>query len=148
MKPLVLYYSKTGNTKKIAESMANELKAELRTVENAGDISRFDLICLGTPVYALAPAPEVKSFLEDVPGLEGKKVAAFCTLAGIGAKPTFNYIREAVEKKGARLVATFACKCSSGIVAGLGPKVWRKGHPDEEDLEKAAKFAKGLPGLK
>lgn len=144
MKALVLYYSKTGNTKKIAEAITAELDAELRTIDDPGDMTTFDLICIGTPVYLFSPAPKMKSFLRNLPRLDGKRVAAFCTMAAIGAKTTFHYMGKIAEKKGARFIEGFACKASSGVIAGFGPKVWMKGRPDEEDLQRAREFAKKL----
>ena len=144
MRALVLYYSKTGNTRKVAEAIAAELDARLRTIDDPGDIAAFDLICIGTPVYLFSPAGKVKSFLRRLPRLDGKKVAGFCTMAAIGAKTTFYYMGKIAQEKGAKFIGEFACKASSGIIAGFGPKVWMKEHPNEEDLWRAKEFAKKL----
>lgn len=144
MRVLVLYYSKTGNTKKVAVAIADELHARLRTIDDPGDITAFDLIYIGTPVYLFSPAGRVKSFLRRLPRLEGKKVAGFCTMAAIGAKTTFYHMGKIVQGKGAKFIGGFACKSSSGIIAGFGPKVWMKGRPNEEDLWRAKELAKKL----
>jgi len=65
MKSLVVYYSKTENTKKIVKAIAKGLGADLRRVEEVYDVSKYDLICRGTPVYAFAPAKPVKKFLHE-----------------------------------------------------------------------------------
>ncbi|MHA1170806.1 MAG: flavodoxin family protein, partial [Candidatus Heimdallarchaeota archaeon] len=95
MKSLVIYYSKTGNTKLMAESIASEVNAELFEIQRAKDIkssggfmlyfrggfesmtkknirlektdidfSNYDLIFLGTPVWAWRLNPVVRSFLK------------------------------------------------------------------------------------
>ena len=45
------------------------------------DISSYDLIILGTPVWAGSPAPAVVSFLEKTK-ISGKKIALFCCHGG------------------------------------------------------------------
>ncbi|MCK5185312.1 MAG: flavodoxin [Candidatus Heimdallarchaeota archaeon] len=112
MKSLVIYYSKTGNTKLIAESIASEVNAELFEIQRAKDIkssggfmlyfrggfesmtkknirlektdidfSKYDLIFLGTPVWAWRLNPVVRSFLKKVK-IENKKIGLFACCAG------------------------------------------------------------------
>lgn len=92
MRNLVLYYSNTGNTQRVAEVLARELHAELGeiTCESylrwygpmamAADIFRgsappidvlipsdanYDLVVVGGPVWAARPAPPIRSFLQS-----------------------------------------------------------------------------------
>ncbi len=57
MKILILYYSESGNTKKIAESMFNALKdvhqIELFSIKKAKieNLQNYDLIFLGAPCH-------------------------------------------------------------------------------------------------
>ena len=120
MKALVVYYSRTGNTKHVAEMIAEELKADLeelvdkrgregflRYLRSGRDAIRekttelkslqhqpgdYDLIFVGTPVWASRPAPAVRAFLESQ-NLSGKKVALFCTMASRGEETTFSTMR-------------------------------------------------------
>lgn len=148
MRALVIYYSKTGNTKKIAEAIAAELDATLRTIDEPGDITFFDLVCVGTPVRFFLPTERMRSFLRRLPKLDGQKVAGFCTMAIGGGGTTLSYMRQVIEGKGAKFIGGFACRASSGIIAGFGPKVWMKTHPDEEDLWRAKEFAQKLAGVR
>jgi len=89
VKVLVLYYSRGGNTKSMAEEVAagaREGGAEvvLKSVEEAKveEMVEADGIIIGSPSYFGGPAAEVKRFLDEslrVRGkLEGKVGAAFC----------------------------------------------------------------------
>ena len=144
MKSIVIYYSKTGNTAKIATAIAEGIGAKLREVEELIDLKEFNLICIGTPVYSFAPAKKIKNFLKKLPSLKGKKVAGFCTFHWIGAKFTINYIRKIVEKKGAQFIGEFSCKGESKIIGNLGPKIWLKGRPNKNDLWRAKEFGEKL----
>jgi flavodoxin len=110
-KAIIIYYSHDGNTKKIAEAMAahlhvdsmeikptDERKAkgfgkyfwggyqvvmgkipELEPLEK--DISSYDMVFLGTPIWAGTYSPPIKTLLEG--GIiKDKEVAFFCTHDG------------------------------------------------------------------
>ncbi len=84
MKPCVLYISRTGNTKRLAEAIAEQLNASLYDLANVPDpliTQDFDLLIIGTPVMGLHPAPEVHSFVKRLPEGEGKRTILFCTYA-------------------------------------------------------------------
>ncbi len=84
MKACVLYISRTGNTKRLAEAIADLLKAPIFNIASAPDPSLvlgFDLLIIGTPVMGLGPAPETHSFVKRLPNGEGKKTILFCTYA-------------------------------------------------------------------
>ena len=111
MKTLVVYYSRTGKTKLVAEKVAAELKAEIEEIidlknrsgrfgflkagydaprgneteigETQKAPSDFDLIIIGTPVWNSRPASAIKTYLTRN-DLSGKKVAIFCTNDGMG----------------------------------------------------------------
>ncbi|MBK5113594.1 MAG: flavodoxin [Candidatus Heimdallarchaeota archaeon] len=111
VKSLVIYYSKTGNTKLMAESIASEVNADLfeiqrqKDIKSSGfmlyfrggfesmtrknirlekteiDLEKYDLIFLGTPVWAWRLNPVVRSFLKKVK-IENKKIGLFASCAG------------------------------------------------------------------
>ena len=92
MKALVVFYSRTGNTKKVARFMASCLSADLETLEEgkrrngiigylgAGmdaikkkgtdialtrfDPSEYDIVLVGTPVWAYTMTPAVLTYLD------------------------------------------------------------------------------------
>jgi flavodoxin len=81
MKYLVTYWSQTGNTKKVAETIFDALTGEktikpFDEVENPGG---FDLIFVGFPVMQFGPPQAVKRIL--APQTAGKRIALFVTHA-------------------------------------------------------------------
>ncbi len=138
MRSIIIYYSYTGNTKKVAEALAEYLQKKgevnllrLKALDESTsffgqaarafrhkkariapaewELSSYDLICLGTPVWAFAPAPAINAYLEKCSGLEGKPVLIFTTYgSGTGTKSSFNYIQDILSKKGAKDFKRFA----------------------------------------
>ena len=112
-KYLVLYYSQTSNTKAVAEQIANLLNADIEeivatqpydgdfqaTIERCiqerelgvkpeiqpltADISQYDVIFIGYPVWFGTYAPPVAAWLDQA-DLSGKKVVPFCTFGSGG----------------------------------------------------------------
>ncbi len=144
MKSLVVYYSKSGNTEKVAKAIARGLGTELKKIEEVENVSQYELICIGTPVHALAPAKPVKEFLEKLPDLSGRKGAGFCTMHAVGGKRTLRIIKERLENKGISFLGGFSCKGASSFFGDIGPKIFNRGKPNEEDLKRAEDFGKKL----
>jgi len=144
MKSLVVYYSKSGNTEKVARAIAKGLEAELKRIEEVEDVYRYELICIGTPVHALAPAEPVKKFLKELPDLFGRKGAGFCTMHAAGDKRTLRIIKEKLENKGIGFLGSFSCKGASSIFADWGPRIFNRGKPNEENLKRAEDFGRKL----
>ena len=65
MTTAVIYSSKTGNTKKVAEYIAQKIGAELINVKECNNISGYDRIILGCGVYAGKPAKVMRQFVEN-----------------------------------------------------------------------------------
>ncbi len=62
MKFAVRYYTKTGNTKRLAEAVAKELGVEARPISEP-ITEQVDVLFLGNSYYAFSIDPEVKSFI-------------------------------------------------------------------------------------
>ncbi len=92
---LVIYYSRTGNTKKMAESVASGIKNEGMEVviKEAKDVTtdelvKYDAIAIGSPTYYGSMAFEIKRLFDDSVKfhgkLEGKVGASFSSSANVG----------------------------------------------------------------
>ncbi len=92
---LVCYYSRTGNTRKMAERVADVLRAEgldvdLKKVQEtaAADLLGYDGIILGSPTYYGTMAWEMKKLLDESVKfhgkLRGKVGGAFTSSANVG----------------------------------------------------------------
>jgi len=94
-KVLIVYFSKTGNTKKMAEKVAEGIKETgcefiLKSVEETkvDDLLEVDGIIVGSPTYFGLPAAEIKKLFDEsivhFGKLEGKVGGAFTSSANIG----------------------------------------------------------------
>lgn len=136
MQTLIVYYSRTGHTKKVAEELVKALKCDteeiIDTVNRAGPIgwlnsgrqagnksltklqpikkdpSQYDLVIAGTPIWASHVSTPVRTYLtENKEKL--KKVAFFCTEGSSGGEKAFADMTEITGKKPeATLVVTMA----------------------------------------
>ncbi len=94
-KALVVYYSRSGNTRKMAESIVEGIKKEkvevdIRDVKDvtAADLQAYDAIIVGSPTYYGSMAADIKRLFDEsikIHGkLDGKIGAAFASSAHIG----------------------------------------------------------------
>ena len=109
MKSLVVYYTRTGNAKFVAETVATQLGADIEeivdqkkyggpigwvnagknaTQEKEAEINSikynpadYDLVVIGTPVWAWRPTPAIRTYTKK-DELRGKKVALFLNCDG------------------------------------------------------------------
>jgi len=95
MKILIIYYSQTGNTKKMAQIVADGVKAEGVDVDvkdvkgvKAKELLKVDGIIIGSPTYYGSMAYQIKQLLDESVefhgDLAGKVGAAFSSSANIG----------------------------------------------------------------
>ena len=94
-KGIVVYYSRSGNTKEMAEIIAKsmneaELATECKSVSDvkAKDLLKYDAIVIGSPTYYGHMAGPIKDMFDDLVTnhgrLDGKVGAAFSSAANIG----------------------------------------------------------------
>lgn len=77
-KALVLYASKYGSTKEVAEAIAEALSTQAVNVNAAPSLDGVDLIVLGSPLYCANYLEPMNHFLRENEGsFAGKAVAAF-----------------------------------------------------------------------
>ena len=142
MNVLIIYKSyHRMNTEKVAKAMAEAMNATLKKVEEVKpeDLTGYDLIGFGSGIYVGKYHKDLIKLVEKIPRLE-KDVFLFSTAGG----PDEKYekpMKELLIGKGCRIVGEFRCPGESGF---LGFSFANKGHPDEQDLERARTFAKGF----
>ena len=89
MQTLVVYYTKYGNTQRVAEAVAAEFagdgdaRALAFDAVSPADLGAADLVIAGSPTWFQAVPKDVKATLKTWPkrALRGKRVAAFDTSA-------------------------------------------------------------------
>jgi len=126
VKTLIVYWSGTGNTEKVAKAILSGLEKEglkptVKTVKEAGEeeLYDYDLIFLGSPSHTWIPAEPVLKFIEKkrreyarrglikpcAPKVPGKNAVVFCTYSGPHtgideAIPAGKYMRQFFEHLG------------------------------------------------
>ena len=94
-KAIVIYYSRSGNTKKMAEIISkamneSNLQTECKSVSDitSEDVFSYDAIVIGSPTYYGHMAAPIKQLIDDLVNrhgqLDGKVGAAFSSSANIG----------------------------------------------------------------
>jgi len=84
MKVKVVYFSQTGNTKKVAESIAEALSCKAESIDAVASSGEFDVLFIGAAVYATYNHdvnPAITTFLKTLDPSRVKKVAVFSTYA-------------------------------------------------------------------
>ncbi len=136
MKIAVRYYTKTGNTKRLAEAIAKAVGVEALPV-TAPVTESVDILFLGNSYYAFTIDPEVRRFVESLSKEKVGKIVNFGSAAMMNS--TWKKVKAVADKVGISMdEREFHCK---GEFKGL-----HKGKPDESDLVAAAAFAKKIVG--
>ena len=132
MKYAVRFYTKTGNTKRLADAVAKELGVEALPITEP--ISEpVDILFLGNSYYAFSIDPEVRSFVASLSKEKVGKIVNFGSAALLNS--TYKKVKAEADKVGIPMDENeFHCK---GEFKGL-----HKGKPDENDLRAAAEFAR------
>ena len=134
MKFAVRYYTKTGNTKKLAQAIAEALGVPALPI-SAPVTEPVDILLLGNSYYAFTIDPEVRAFVRALdPHMVGR-IANFGTAALLNS--TYKKVKAEAERVGIPMVEReFHCR---GEFKGM-----HRGRPNAEDLKAAADFARSL----
>jgi flavodoxin len=133
MKVAIRYYTRGGNTKKLADAISEAIGVEAKTTSEplTEDV---DILFLGSSVYAYGVDDEVKKFINGI-NVKVGKVVGFSTAALI--KSTHKQVAKLLAEKQIPFAdEEFACKGSFAMI--------HKGKPDAEDCKAAADFAKRI----
>lgn len=136
MKTLLVYYSLTGKTDIVAQALARELGADLRRVEDVNpptvnwwfmvtaglaavrgaeapikpvdtSLQGYDRVFVGSPVWGGSPSTPINTFIAGA-DFSGKAVVPFMTMGGDDAAGALRKMGERIEKKGGKIVDSFA----------------------------------------
>ena len=130
----VRYYTKTGNTRKLATAIADALGVQALPISEPVT-EPVDILLLGNSYYAFSIDPEVKAFIRSLDKSKVGRIANFGSAAMLNS--TFKKVKAEADKVGIPMVdKEFHCR---GEFKGI-----HKGRPNAEDLEAAATFAKSL----
>ncbi len=154
---LVVYSYHHGNTRKIAEAMAGELGAEIRTPAQVSPetLAGYDLVGFGAGIDSGRHYKPILDLADRLPHVEDRPAFLFST-CGIPAslargdiparqvEGNHAALREKLRDRGYRIAGEWGCL---GFNTNLFLKFFggvNKGRPDGNDLEGAKAFARGL----
>lgn len=137
MKTMIIYYSYGGSTETVAETLSNELDADIVEIKDLKDRSGFknrlmssidafretktkinpmrvdltdyDIVYFGTPTWASNPAPAIITIIDRC-DLRAKDVVLFATMSTGGGASAIKRMEEKVKARGARVIETFTLK--------------------------------------
>jgi len=168
LKILVTWYSGTGNTEKIAKAIKEGITGHDVDSLPVNDVdptslNSYDLVFMGSGIYGSNVSRKITALVKKAPQLPSK-FAYFQTHENPGSNPypdAFSSINKIIEPANCEVLGQFDCtgenlveKAEQQRQALWGTytpeekkkaeEVWLnlvKGHPNEEDLENAKKFA-------
>jgi len=138
MKSLVIFYSLTGKTKLVSQTIAEALNAELVEIEevkprrrgfvtylsggfaaitNKGsqirpvnvNWNRYDTVFIGSPVWASRPTPAINS-LVYANNFKSQSIVPFFTMGGDNSDKALENITAKIERNQGRVISSFAIK--------------------------------------
>ena len=132
MRFAVRYYTKTGNTKRLAEAVAKAVGVEALPLSSPIE-EPVDILFLGNSYYAFSIDPEVRKFIQLLPADKVGRIVNFGSATMLNS--TLKKVKAEAAKRGIAVDdREFHCK---GEFKGI-----HKGRPNSEDLAAAAEFAK------
>ena len=146
-KILVIYESKYGNTKIVAEKIVEGMKQkgvkiilnELQEV-NLNNVSEYDAILIGTPNYFGGPTRGIKKFIDNIGkvGLKGNQIAVFDTYMGKDYEKAVKKMEKRISEKAPDFKL---------LTSGLSIRVQgMKGPILDEEFPKCTEFGNRIAG--
>lgn len=153
MKIGIIVHSYTGNTCEVAGKLQERLldngndvkiqrvkmvggdkpKGKDIIIENPPEVDKYDALIFGSPVHAFALSLAMKTYLEQIPSLQDKKIALFVTK---GTRFNWTGGNQAINKM------KKICQSKGGVITGTGIIIWNKQHD-----AKIAELVQGFSGL-
>ncbi|MHA2282417.1 MAG: flavodoxin family protein [Promethearchaeota archaeon] len=166
MKILVTYFSQTGNTEKIAQSICEGCKGEDVEIKPIKEVdpsilSDYNVVFLGSGIYASRVNKSLAALLDAATELPPKFVF-FCTHASKNAyQDGFKVVKEKIAQSSQIIDEFECCGDNIGIPEAMRKSMlerlpedkrkeaeehqqWLKGKPNEEDLQNARNFAQSV----
>ena len=133
MKVKVLYFSKKGNTEKVAKAIAEAAGAESEMVPPAYPCENEKLVFLGSGSYGGKTHSTMEKFINTLTTERVKNVALFGTYTG--NVDSLDAMKKQLVERGINVLDNqFTCKGKSMFK--------NRSNPDENDIKAAKDFAK------
>ncbi len=130
----VRYYTRSGNTKKVADAIAKVYGVTAKSVPVPVN-HPTDVLFLGASVYAGGIDQKMKDYISNLDPEKVKKVVVFSTSAL--AQRAYPQIEKELKKRGIPVASeNFYCRGQFSVM--------HRGRPNQEDLKAAETFARSV----
>ncbi|MDI6898033.1 EFR1 family ferrodoxin [Methanocella conradii] len=147
-KSCIVYFSQTGNTEKVAYTIAGRLQGEgfehvTLQLEDAHDFPEAyvdaDILGVGFPTFFGYPPPHVMKFIESLEG-NGKHAFVFTTYGGCTAGDSLYDAARALHERGFAILGGLKVEGFDNYPQSIWLKI-NEGRPNELDLARSEEFA-------
>ena len=149
MKVIIVCFSQTGNTEKIANRIRKGIldsghQCDISFIKNTDQskLKHYDLMGIGTPTFYYREPVNVKQFIQEMDAVKGRHCFLFCTHGSVIGN-TFYYMQEGLTEKGYVVINAFDTYADSFLPFYPEP-MHTAGHPDEIELAEAVRFGEGI----
>jgi flavodoxin/ferredoxin len=150
MKCLVIYYSQTGNTKKIAQALQKGIikqtgQCDIARVKEIKpeELAKYDLIGIGSPTWSSCPSPIVIYYIKSLPPtLKGKHFFWYETHGIYPGRCVMRGVQPLLDQ--GMVVLGWKDWYGQASLPGHGKPWYTDGHPDEIDLAEAESFGAAM----
>ena len=150
IKSIVIYYSQSGNTKKIGQAIQKGITKQtgqcdiVRVKEiKPEELEKYDLIGIGAPTWSSCPSPLVIYYIKSLPPtLKGKHFFWYSTHGVLPGRCVIRGVQP-LQEQGMTVIGwkDWYCGCK---VPGHAKPWFTDGHPDEIDLAEAESFGAAM----
>jgi flavodoxin/Fe-S-cluster-containing hydrogenase component 2 len=147
MKNIVIYFSQTGNTEKVARAIETGIKqftghCDIVKIKDANPrkLYEYDLIGLGSPIMHFEEPGNVRAFIKDMRFVGGKHFFVFNT-HGTHPEYYFPSIYPRLKQRGVTIIGMRDWYGDCPFNVQPYPTF---GHPDEIDLKEARDFGREM----
>ena len=148
---LIVYFSQSGTTARVAESIAAGLRTDGYEVDLHNmkgqpppDVRDYDVFGFGSPVYYYRPPFNVTDYLKGLPDLDGMPAFVF-VMYGTYRFDTGNKIRQTLASKRAKEVGYFHSRGHDLFVGYLKEGyLFSPGRPSDVELAEAEAFGRDV----
>lgn len=129
MKVQVRYYSRSGNTKVLAEAIAKGVNTKAISIDNSDALikEKTDILFIGGALYAYGLDNKIKEYISNLDSSNIKKAVVFST--SWISKHSIDLIKKALKNKGIDVVKDY---------------IYYKNKPNDTELKEAEEIAKKL----
>jgi len=146
---IVVYYSATGSTGKIAGAIHRGMKrvidcdiAPINKI-NPKDMAKYDIVAIGGPIWYFRETANLRLFVYNMPHMKGKLCIPFCSHGG-SPSGFFDSLAQSLRRKEFTIIGWNDWFGDATHVLHMPQPYLTWGHPDEIDLQEAEAFGKKM----